>query len=84
MPSYSIHSPLSSHTPLSIVILAGMRKLTAIFYVTAFLILLPEALRFVGIPSDAAANIRQMVYGLALILVVFQQANYKHEPLIKV
>jgi branched-chain amino acid transport system permease protein len=33
----------------------------------------PEALRFVGLPSGIAANVRQMLYGAALILVIWLQ-----------
>lgn len=36
-------------------------------------ILVPEALRFVGLPSGIAANVRQMLYGAALILVIWLQ-----------
>ena len=39
----------------------------------AFMILVPEALRFVGLPSGVAANVRQMLYGAALILVIWMQ-----------
>ncbi len=60
---------------LSIVIIGGMRNLFGIFLATTFLILLPEALRFIGIPSVIAANIRQIIYGLALVLVVFRYAK---------
>lgn len=63
---------------LSIVIIGGMRNLTGIFLAAAFLVLLPEALRFVGMPSSLAANMRQIFYGLALIVVVFRfgRRNY--------
>ena len=60
---------------LSIVIIGGMRNLKTIFLATIFLVLLPEALRFVGMPSNIAANMRQVIYGIALILVVFQSGN---------
>lgn len=36
-----------------------------------FVVLLPELLRFVGLPDSIAANLRQIIYGLALILVMF-------------
>jgi branched-chain amino acid transport system permease protein len=36
-----------------------------------FVVLLPELLRFVGLPDAIAANLRQIIYGLALILVVY-------------
>lgn len=35
-----------------------------------FVVLLPEVLRFVGLPDSIAANLRQIIYGLALILVM--------------
>ncbi len=62
---------------LSIVIIGGMRNLKTIFLATAFLVLLPEVLRFVGMPSNIAANMRQIIYGIALILVIFQYGNKK-------
>ena len=38
---------------------------------TLFVVLLPELLRFVGLPDSIAANLRQIIYGLALILVMY-------------
>jgi branched-chain amino acid transport system permease protein len=64
---------------LSIVIIGGMRNLKTIFLATVFLVLLPEALRFVGMPSNIAANMKQIIYGIALILVIFQYGNKKEE-----
>lgn len=55
---------------LSIVIIGGMRNLLGVFLATVFLVLLPEILRFVGMPSSIAANLRQIIYGIALIIVV--------------
>ena len=60
---------------LSIVIIGGMRDLWKIFLAAAFLVLLPEALRFLGMPSSIAANVRQIIYGLALILVIYAKAR---------
>jgi len=57
---------------LSIAIIGGMRNLKGIFLAATFLVLLPEALRFVGMPSSVAANMRQVIYGFALIMVVHQ------------
>lgn len=68
---------------LSIVIIGGMRNLTGIFFAAAFLVLLPEALRFVGLPSNVAANMRQIFYGLALIIVVWRIAVVKRSNLKK-
>lgn len=36
-----------------------------------FVVLLPELLRFVGLPDTIAANLRQIIYGLTLILVMY-------------
>jgi branched-chain amino acid transport system permease protein len=36
-----------------------------------FVVLLPELLRFVGLPDAIAANLRQIIYGLALVLVMY-------------
>lgn len=55
---------------LSIVIIGGMRNLRGIFLATVFLVLFPELLRFVGFSSAVAATIRQIVYGIALIIVI--------------
>jgi len=35
-----------------------------------FVVLLPELLRFVGLPDAVAANLRQIIYGLSLILLM--------------
>ena len=64
---------------LSIVIIGGMRNLKGIFLAAVFLVLLPELLRFVGMPSNIAANMRQIIYGLALILVVYRIGSKKTE-----
>lgn len=55
---------------LSIVIIGGMRNFWGIIIAAAFLILLPEALRFIGLSNNIAANLRQIIYGLILIFIV--------------
>lgn len=60
---------------LSIIILGGMGNLWGSLAAAAFMIMVPEALRFVGLPGGVAANVRQMLYGAALVLVVFWQAR---------
>ena len=57
---------------LSIVIIGGMRNMWKIAGAAAFLILLPEALRFIGMPDNIAANMRQIIYGAILIFVIFK------------
>ena len=36
-----------------------------------FVVLLPELLRFVGLPDAIAANLRQIIYGLVLVLIMY-------------
>jgi branched-chain amino acid transport system permease protein len=55
---------------LAIIILGGLANLFGSILGAFFLILLPEILRFVGFPSDVAAQMRQMVYGVILILLM--------------
>ncbi|OFY65770.1 MAG: branched-chain amino acid ABC transporter permease [Bacteroidetes bacterium RIFCSPLOWO2_02_FULL_36_8] len=55
---------------LSIVIIGGLGNLTGSFLAATFLVLLPEALRFVGMPNSIAANMRQIIYGLILVVVM--------------
>lgn len=52
---------------LAIVILGGLADNKGAFVGAVFLILLPEILRFVGFPTDVAAQMRQLVYGLLLV-----------------
>ncbi|HZV69327.1 MAG TPA: branched-chain amino acid ABC transporter permease [Saprospiraceae bacterium] len=60
---------------LSSVIIGGLGNLTGSFLAAAFLILLPEALRFVGMPDNIAANLRQIIYGIILIVVMMTGRN---------
>jgi branched-chain amino acid transport system permease protein len=55
---------------LSIIILGGLANNKGAVWGAVFLILLPEALRFVGFPSDVAAQMRQVVYGLILVFLM--------------
>jgi branched-chain amino acid transport system permease protein len=55
---------------LSIVILGGLASNRGVFWGTVFLMLLPEFLRFVGFPTDIAAQMRQVVYGLLLLFLM--------------
>ncbi len=60
---------------LSIVIIGGIRNLWGAAIAAAVLIILPEALRFIGMPSNIAANIRQIIYGLALVIMMFKYSK---------
>jgi len=55
---------------LSIVILGGLADNKGAMLGALFLILLPEILRFVGMPTDIAAQMRQVIYGVLLILLM--------------
>lgn len=55
---------------LTIIILGGLANLRGSILGALFLILLPEILRFVGFPADIAAQMRQVVYGFILILLM--------------
>ncbi len=53
---------------LSIVIIGGSGSLRGPVAGAVFLVLLPELLRFAGLPSSIAANIRQILYGALLVV----------------
>jgi branched-chain amino acid transport system permease protein len=55
---------------LATIILGGLASKKGAVYGAMFLIVLPELLRFVGFPSDIAAQMRQVVYGLILIFLM--------------
>ena len=55
---------------LAIIILGGLASERGALLGALLLVILPEALRFVGFPSDIAAQMRQVVYGLILILLM--------------
>lgn len=55
---------------LAIIILGGLANNKGAVLGALCLILLPEVLRFVGFPSDIAAQMRQLVYGLLLIILM--------------
>jgi len=53
---------------LSIVIIGGAGNIWGSILGAAFLVILPEALRFLGMPSAIAPNVRQIIYGALLVL----------------
>jgi len=56
---------------LSIVIIGGMRNLLGSAIAACLLIIFPELLKFLGMPFDKAANIRQIIYGVFLVMIMF-------------
>jgi len=55
---------------LVIIILGGLANLRGSILGALFLVLLPEILRFVGLPFDIAAQMRQVIYGIIIILLM--------------
>lgn len=55
---------------ISMVIIGGAGSLWGPLVGAVVLVALPEALRFVGLPSSVAANLRQIIYGAFLVVVM--------------
>lgn len=55
---------------ISMVIIGGAGSLWGPLAGALVLLTLPEALRFIGLPSAAAANLRQIIYGTLLVLMM--------------
>jgi branched-chain amino acid transport system permease protein len=55
---------------ISMVIIGGAGSLWGPFVGAVVLVALPEALRFVGLPSAIAANLRQILYGSLLVIMM--------------
>lgn len=62
-----------SITILLMVVFGGMANLLGSFIGASTLVIFPEALRFLGIPSSIAAPLRQMIYGLLLIIIMLKR-----------
>lgn len=55
---------------IAIVLMGGSGNLKGPLAGVLFMIILPEFLRFLGLPDTIAPNVRQMIYGLLLILLM--------------
>ena len=64
---------MESITVLLMVVFGGMGSLRGSFIGAAVLVILPEMLRFLGMPSSVAAPLRQMIYGLLLVLLMLKR-----------
>lgn len=62
---------------LSILIIGGTGNIKGPVVGAIVMVLLPEILRFLGMPDSIAANMRQIIYGLVLIILL----RYKQEGL---
>jgi branched-chain amino acid transport system permease protein len=60
------------------VIFGGMGSLGGSILGAAILVILPEALRFLGLPSAVAANLRQMIFGGLIVFII----NWRPEGLL--
>lgn len=58
---------------LSMVIIGGAGSMWGALLGAFVLVTLPEALRFVGLPILVAANLRQMIYGALLVLMMLMR-----------
>lgn len=61
---------LESIFMISIVIVGGAGSLTGSIAGAAVLIIIPEMLRFLGMPNAIAANMRQIIYGALLVVMM--------------
>lgn len=55
---------------LSAVIIGGTGNIKGPIVGALFVVILPELLRFVGLPDSVAANLRQIIYGLLIIILM--------------
>jgi branched-chain amino acid transport system permease protein len=60
---------------ISIVIIGGSGNILGPVSGALFYILLPEVLKFINIPDSVAANLRMIIYGLVLIMIVRYRPN---------
>lgn len=56
---------------ISALFIGGIGNIKGPVLGAVFVVILPELLRLVGLPDAIAANLRQIIYGLSLILIMF-------------
>ena len=61
---------MESIAVLLMVVFGGMASLEGSFIGASVLVIFPELLRFLGLPSSIAAPLRQMIYGLLLVVLM--------------
>ncbi len=64
---------MESITILLMVIFGGMGSISGSVVGAVILVVLPELLRFLGMPSSIAAPMRQMIYGLLLVVLMLKR-----------
>ncbi|MBW3010979.1 branched-chain amino acid ABC transporter permease [Candidatus Woesearchaeota archaeon] len=60
---------------ICMVVLGGVASIRGSIVGAAILVLLPEPLRFLGLPTSAAAALRVMIYAVVLILLMVYRPN---------
>jgi len=64
---------MESITILLMVIFGGMGSISGSIVGALILVIFPELLRFLGMPSSIAAPARQMIYGLLLVILMIKR-----------
>ncbi len=64
---------MESITVLLMVVFGGMGSIRGSFVGALILVIFPEMLRFMGMPSSIAAPLRQMIYGLLLTVMMIKR-----------
>lgn len=64
---------MESIAVLLMVVFGGMGSIKGSFIGALILVIFPEALRFLGMPSSVAAPLRQMIYGLLLVVLMLKR-----------
>ena len=71
----SSFTALESITILLMVVFGGLGSISGSVLGACVLVLLPELLRFIGLPDALAAPMRQMLYGAALVVLMVLRPN---------
>jgi branched-chain amino acid transport system permease protein len=56
---------------VAILLLGGSGNIKGPFFGLIFMIIFPEILRFLGLPDTIAPNVRQIIYGFSLLILMF-------------
>jgi branched-chain amino acid transport system permease protein len=64
---------MESIAVLLMVVFGGMGNIKGSFIGALILVIFPEMLRFLGMPSSVAAPLRQMIYGLLLVVLMMKR-----------
>ncbi len=64
---------MESIAVLLMVVFGGMGSIRGSFIGASILVIFPEKLRFLGMPSSVAAPLRQMIYGLLLVVLMIKR-----------